>query len=70
MKKGADRFVWFTDVRVVRAIPNTSKRRGGSPHVNCTTHLYTQSVDKLCLLEEDEQDVSEDENRAGNVQDV
>jgi hypothetical protein len=38
--------------------------------VTCTTHLYTRSVHKLCLLEEDEQDVSEDGNRAGNVQDV
>ncbi|XP_045023763.1 uncharacterized protein LOC123468196 [Daphnia magna] len=68
--QGPDGVVRSADVKVFRVVPNPSKRGSRPSDVKCTTHLYTRPVHKLCLLEEDEQDVSEDGNRAGNVRDV
>jgi hypothetical protein len=66
--QGRDGFIRSADVKVVRALPLSSKKGNGPTDLNCTTHLYTRPVHKLCLLEEDaSSDVSEIGNKAGYV---
>ena len=64
-----DGVVRSADVKVFRATQLPPKKRKGPSDIDCTTHLYTRPVHKLCLLEEDEPDVSGTGNRAGNVLD-
>jgi hypothetical protein len=57
------------DIKVVLALPLSSKKGNRPTDLNCTNHLYTRPVHKLCLLEEDaSSDVSKIGNRAGYVQ--
>lgn len=66
---GPDGVVRSADVKVVRSSPSRKKLPDGSPDPKITTHYYSRSVHKLCLLEEHQPDVSEVGNRAGNERD-
>jgi Family of unknown function (DUF5641) len=65
--QGSDGFIRYADFKVVRALPLSTKNRNGPTDLNCTTHIYTCPVHKLCLLEEDGSDVSLTRNGRGRL---